>query len=87
MHKSGLNKLSFRLELKPSDIVISTDMEHHSNDLPWRSKATVKYIGVDEKGNLNYAELRHILRQHYPRVKLLAVCGASNVMHLKESRQ
>ncbi len=75
----AINKLSYRLALKPGDIVISTDMEHHSNDLPWRSKATVKYIGVNEKGNLNNVELQQILKQYYPRVKLLAVCGASNV--------
>ena len=30
----AINKLSYRLQLKPADVVITTDMEHHSNDLP-----------------------------------------------------
>lgn len=75
----AINKLSFRLNLKRSDIVICTEMEHHSNDLPWRSKATVKYITVDDKGKLDYHQLGELLHKYYPRVKLLAVCGASNV--------
>ncbi|HEX3012271.1 MAG TPA: aminotransferase class V-fold PLP-dependent enzyme, partial [Syntrophomonadaceae bacterium] len=75
----AINKLSYRLNLSSGDIIISTDMEHHSNDLPWRSKAAVSYLGIDEKGNLNSAELKNILKQNYPRVKLVAVCGASNV--------
>jgi len=75
----AINKLSYRLGFKPGDIVISTNMEHHSNDLPWRAKTAVKYISVDEKGNLCSHELRQILKQYYPRVKLVAVCGASNV--------
>lgn len=75
----AINKLSYRLDLKYSDIVICTNMEHHSNDLPWRFKTNVKYITVDDKGNLNKHEFRQLLKQYYPRVKLLAVCGASNV--------
>ncbi len=75
----GINKLSYRLHLKPSDVVMTTDMEHHSNDLPWRGKATVVYVKVDKDGVLDIEHAASIFRKNYPRVKLLTVCGASNV--------
>jgi selenocysteine lyase/cysteine desulfurase len=75
----AINKLSYRLPLNKNDIVISSVMEHHSNDLPWRQKAHVEYIGLDEAGNLCMEDLEKKLRRLYPRVKLLAICGASNV--------
>lgn len=36
----AINKLSYRLDLAPDAVVITTQMEHHSNDLPWRDRAT-----------------------------------------------
>lgn len=75
----AINKLSYRLNFLKSDIVLSTIMEHHSNDLPWRNKATVKYVNVDEKGQLEIKDLEKKLKNYFPRVKLVAVCGASNV--------
>ena len=35
----AINKLSYRLNLPADAIVLSTQMEHHSNDLPWRGGA------------------------------------------------
>ncbi|WP_243140189.1 aminotransferase class V-fold PLP-dependent enzyme [Candidatus Syntrophocurvum alkaliphilum] len=75
----AINKLSYRLDLKPTDVVITTLMEHHSNDLPWRDKANVVYVGLDNLGRLNLEDLEKKLKSYYPRVKLLAICGASNV--------
>lgn len=75
----AINKLSFRLQLQPQDIVVGTAMEHHSNELPWRARAQFKYARIDEKGQLDVHHVKSLLEQHYPRVKLLAVCGASNV--------
>ncbi|WP_242847521.1 aminotransferase class V-fold PLP-dependent enzyme [Syntrophomonas zehnderi] len=75
----AINKLAYRLSLSAKDIVISTVMEHHSNDLPWRKQAVVKYAEVDEKGQLDIADIEKKLKQNYPRVKLLTVTGASNV--------
>ncbi|MEN6348687.1 MAG: aminotransferase class V-fold PLP-dependent enzyme [Syntrophomonas sp.] len=75
----AINKLSYRLAFKPGDIVISTFMEHHSNDLPWRRRGQVKYVEVDQKGMLDLSDLEKKLKSNYPRVKLLTVCGASNV--------
>lgn len=75
----AINKLSYRLGLKPGDMVITTAMEHHSNDLPWRARARVAYIDVDSNGCLDMGHYADLLKKHYPRVKLVAVCGASNV--------
>ena len=37
----AINKLAFRYPLARSQVVLSTVMEHHSNDLPWRRRAQV----------------------------------------------
>jgi len=39
----SLNKLARRIVFKPNDVVLTTYMEHHSNDLPWRAVAIVKH--------------------------------------------
>ncbi len=52
-------------------------MEHHSNDLPHRSRGTVAHFGVMPDGTLDYGDLEAKLQAH--EVKLVAVTGASNV--------
>lgn len=84
----AINKLSYRLQLWPRDIVIITDMEHHSNELPWRARAQIKYLPVDKKGILDIESLHDLFRMYFPRIKLLAVCGASNVTgHMNDVHQ
>lgn len=75
----AINKLSYRLQLQSHDIVIITAMEHHSNELPWRARAQVKYAQIDNNGRLDLNNLECLLKKYHPQVKLLAVCGASNV--------
>ncbi|HWQ75646.1 MAG TPA: aminotransferase class V-fold PLP-dependent enzyme [Syntrophomonas sp.] len=75
----AINKLSYRFNFVPGDMVLTTEMEHHSNDLPWRGRARVKYAAVDERGVLDVNDVEKQLKLNYPRVKLLAVTGASNV--------
>ncbi len=75
----AINKLSYRMQLQSRDIVAVTAMEHHSNELPWRARAQVRYIPVDENGLLQLDQLEHLFRQYPNRIKLVAVCGASNV--------
>ena len=60
-------------------IVLSTSMEHHSNDLPWRNNYEVKYIEVDECGRLKFDDLKNKLEKYKGLVKLVTVTGASNV--------
>lgn len=81
----AINKLSYRLAFKPGDQVLITGMEHHSNDLPWRSQARVNYTAIDEKGRLDLTDLEQKLQRSYPRTRLVGVCGASNVTgHLND---
>jgi len=41
----AINKLSYRLQAEiGKGVVLSTQMEHHSNDLPWRDKYLLDYI-------------------------------------------
>ena len=58
-------------------ITLSTEMEHHSNDLPHRQRGGVKHVRVTADGRLDLAHLDELLAQN--RVKLVAVTGASNV--------
>lgn len=77
----AINKLAYRLAQTAGyrNIVISTVMEHHSNDLPWRSKFRVLYTEVDEAGRLRLDDLEKKLRTSRGRVRLVTVTGASNV--------
>lgn len=75
----AINKLSNMLYDKyKDDVILSTDMEHHSNDLPWR-KYNLDYISVDECGRLSLDDLKHKLRKYKGRVKLVTITGASNI--------
>ena len=53
----AINKVSWRLNLGPEDVVLVSQMEHHSNDLPWRAQARVEHICVDDHGALDLAHL------------------------------
>lgn len=75
----GINRLSNILIEDKSHIVITTRMEHHSNDLPWRGKCNLKYIEVDENGRLKLDELEYLLENYKGLVKYVTVTAASNV--------
>ena len=75
----ALNKLAHRLDWKPGDVVLTTLMEHHSNDLPWRSATEVEHVNVNDDGALDEAHLDQLLEQYAGRVRLVVVTGASNV--------
>ena len=71
--------------LKPGDVILSTEMEHHSNLVPWQQAAraagaTLKYVpvlGADAEGGLDYAALDTLLT---PAVKLFAFTHISNTL-------
>ena len=76
----AINKLSYRLwEGKKKSVILSTFMEHHSNDLPWRNKFQVDYVQTDPYGKLSLENLESKLIKHKGNVKLVTVTGASNV--------
>ncbi|EDM77828.1 Cysteine desulfurase [Plesiocystis pacifica SIR-1] len=57
--------------------VIVTELEHHSNDLPYRKRGPVLRARAREDGSLDMDHVRDLLRSN--QVKLVAVTGASNV--------
>jgi selenocysteine lyase/cysteine desulfurase len=75
----SVNKLAARLKLTPGDVVVTTSMEHHSNDLPWRKCATVVHVPILDQGYLDLAALEAILSRQKGKVRLVAVNGASNI--------
>ena len=75
----AINKLAARLDLQRGDVVLVSQLEHHSNDLPWRAHAQIERIGVNALGGLDEAHLDALLAQFAGRVRLVAISGGSNV--------
>jgi len=73
------NTLAGVFPWQPGDVVVTTVMEHHSDDLPWRARARVEHAAVDPDGELDLEDLQRKLDLHAGRVRLVAVTGASNV--------
>jgi cysteine desulfurase/selenocysteine lyase len=68
--------------LGPGDEVLLTEMEHHSNIVPWQlaaaaTGATLRYIPLTDDGQLDLSDLGQLLTE---RTKLLAVTGMSNAL-------
>ena len=53
----AINKLARRFPLTEArHVVITSGMEHHSNDLPWRANAEAVHVKILEDGQLDLAE-------------------------------
>ena len=68
--------------LRPGDEILISEMEHHSNIIPWhlvagRTGAVIRPIPVMDSGGLDLAAFERLLG---PRTRIVAVCHASNVM-------
>jgi len=74
----ALNIAAFRLGLHRDDVVLTTVVEHHSNLLPWRRHAQVRYVEVAGDGTFSVEDVVAGLDQK-PTPKVLAITGASNV--------
>ncbi len=75
----AINKLAHRFPWQEGDVVLTTRLEHHSNDLPWRQHARVVHAAVTADGRLDEADFDRQLARHAGGLKLVAVTGASNV--------
>lgn len=76
----AINKLAHRLlTTDRKKVVLSTQMEHHSNDLPWRNKYHVDHVKVDASGRLRLDDLESKLNKYKGSVRLVTATGASNV--------
>jgi cysteine desulfurase/selenocysteine lyase len=74
-----------RANVRPGDQIVLTEMEHHSNLVPWQllaqaTGARLQFIGLDPKGRLLITDLDRLLSVHGERVKLVGVTGMSNVL-------
>jgi cysteine desulfurase/selenocysteine lyase len=72
-----------RANLGPGDEVLITEMEHHSNIVPWQlvcqeKGARLRYLSVGQDGTLSIDELDEALAGG--RVRLVAVAHVSNVL-------
>ena len=71
-----------RDNIKEGDEILLTEMEHHSNIIPWqlvaaRQKAKLKYVNVDREGEI---DLQDFLRKLSPRTKIVAVTHVNNFL-------
>ncbi len=72
-------------KLKAGDVILSTEMEHHSNLVPWQqlakaTGATLRYVpvlGANAEGGLDLAALDTLLT---PQVKVFAFTHISNTL-------
>ncbi len=78
----AINKLARTMPMSADAVVLTTLLEHHSNDLPWRARARTVHVRACPDGSLDEEDLDRQLQHHAGRIALLAVSGASNVTGL-----
>jgi cysteine desulfurase / selenocysteine lyase len=71
-----------RVQLREGDEILITEMEHHSNIVPWQmtaeaTGATLRYIGLTDDGLLDLSNLGSLLNE---RTKILGVTAMSNAL-------
>jgi len=76
----AINKLARRFPFtKERNVVLTSMMEHHSNELPWRGIARTIHINVTGDGWLDLDDFNRKLDQYKDELALVAVTGAANV--------
>ena len=78
----ALNLLARTVPLGPGDEVVITEMEHHSNLVPWqlacqRTGATLKWIGLTDDGRLDLDDLDRVITA---RTKVVSFVHQSNLL-------
>ncbi len=78
---SAINVFARMLRLSKGDVVMTSSIEHTSNNLPWRynTDAEVVEVRTNASGALDMAHCEQLARQYYGRLKLIAITGASNL--------
>jgi selenocysteine lyase/cysteine desulfurase len=74
----AINQLAYRLRFDPSDVVLTTVVEHHANLLPWGRVARRRYVECGRDGTFGVDDVIEGLDRK-PVPSLLALTGASNV--------
>jgi cysteine desulfurase/selenocysteine lyase len=73
---------SFGARLRPGDEIVISEMEHHSNIVPWqllceRTGATLRWFSVTDEGRLDLSTLDDVVNE---RTKLVSVVHMSNAL-------
>lgn len=68
--------------IRKDDEVITTEMEHHSNIVPWqlaceKKGAKLRVVRIDKFGNLEVDQIHHLINE---KTKILTVTHASNTL-------
>jgi cysteine desulfurase/selenocysteine lyase len=68
--------------LKPGDEVLISEMEHHSNIVPWqlaceRTGATLRWFGVTDEGRLDLSNIEELINE---RTKVVSLTWVSNAL-------
>ncbi len=71
-----------RYRLGPGDEVVITEMEHHSNIVPWqlacqRTGATLRWFGITDEGRLDLTNLEDLVTE---RTKIVSLVHQSNIL-------
>jgi len=71
-----------RFRLGPGDEIVVTEMEHHSNLVPWqmlarRTGATLRWIGLTDDGRLDLSNLDQVITE---RARVVSFVHQSNIL-------
>ncbi|MFV8751418.1 aminotransferase class V-fold PLP-dependent enzyme [Nannocystaceae bacterium ST9] len=77
---AAINLLARTLALGPDDVVALSDIEHTSNNLPWRYNTAAKVVefASTRHGDIDFEVLERVVAEHGARLRVIAVSGASN---------
>lgn len=82
----AINLVSYswaRRNIGKGDVIVITEIEHHSNIVPWQilgdeKAAKLEYVRVDDRGYLSFQDYERYLQSN--KVKLVSVSQMSNVL-------
>ena len=68
--------------IKPGDEIVVTEMEHHSNIVPWqmlaeRTGATVRWIGLTDEGRIDLSDIDEVVNE---RTRVVSFVHQSNIL-------
>jgi cysteine desulfurase/selenocysteine lyase len=71
-----------RFRLGPGDEIVITEMEHHSNLVPWqmlaqRTGATLRWFGLTDEGRLDLSDLDRVITE---RTRVVSFVHQSNIL-------
>jgi cysteine desulfurase/selenocysteine lyase len=77
---SAINVLARLLDLGPDDVVLTSEIEHTSNNLPWHfnTAAEVVEVRADDTARLDVDHLEHLVSTLGDKIAVIAITGASN---------